>query len=159
MAKWHWVGPPQTCSYKEDLSPAQMSAVRCISDSAQTWTNATDIQFAGFLSRRSRIWSARWRGWAALFCFLCGVCLAILGNKATANRSPFFKRCCIKSPVPTDGYASAIGLCKDSCLIAKERCSISRQLGRVLICGRPAKCKRFFEEGWHVVGCCHLSGL
>jgi hypothetical protein len=29
----------------------------------------------------------------------------------------------------------------------------------VLICGRPAKCKRFFEEGWHIVGCCHLSGL
>ena len=27
------------------------------------------------------------------------------------------------------------------------------------ICGRPARCKRFFEELWHVVGCCHLSGL
>ena len=33
------------------------------------------------------------------------------------------------------------------------------ELGRGLICGRPARCKRFFEEHWHVVGCCHLSGL
>ena len=32
-------------------------------------------------------------------------------------------------------------------------------LGRVPICGRPSKCKRFLEEDWHVVGCCHLSGL
>ena len=33
------------------------------------------------------------------------------------------------------------------------------RLGREPICGRPARCKRFFEELWHVVGCCHLSGL
>lgn len=27
------------------------------------------------------------------------------------------------------------------------------------ICGRPFGCKRYFRVCWHVVGCCHLSGL
>jgi hypothetical protein len=49
-------------------------------------------------------------------------------NKATANQSPWLKRCFPKSPIPTNVYASAIGLCKDSCLIAKERCTVSREL-------------------------------
>ena len=48
-------------------------------------------------------------------------------NKATAHQSPWLKRRFPKSPLPTNVYASAIGLCKDSCLIAKEKCSVSRQ--------------------------------
>ena len=38
------------------------------------------------------------------------------------------KFCLTKSPDPKNVYASAIGLWKDSCLIAKERYSVPRQL-------------------------------
>lgn len=56
------------------------------------------------------------------------------------------------------GPSMAKELVKDQSLIAFESFGLP-ELGRVLICGRPARCKRFFEEHWHVVGCCHLSGL
>src|SRR5215471_580734 len=32
-----------------------------------------------------------------------------------------------------------------------------RGLGRVLICGRPARCKRFFEENWQDAAICPAS--
>ena len=45
------------------------------------------------------------------------------GNKATANQSPWLKLPLSKTVrFQRNVYASAIGLCKDSCLIAKGKC-------------------------------------
>jgi hypothetical protein len=51
---------------------------------------------------------------------------AKVGKQGDCINRPF--KGCLERVRPTDVYASAIGLCKDSCLIAKERCSVSRLL-------------------------------
>jgi len=49
----------------------------------------------------------------------------IVGNKAIAHQSPLLKGCSRRVPTPTNVYASAIGLCKDSIIMQSTKPSNS----------------------------------
>ena len=49
----------------------------------------------------------------------------ITGNKATATQSTSLRLCLCRVPFQKDGYASAIGLCKDSIIIQSTKPSNS----------------------------------